>query len=179
MESYDISRIDNILKYEFDHLFTPEARGLRGEQLIYEGRIKQGTVLSLEPLVSRFKEFGYDVKILGTEPGIILIFTLRGVQLYKSAVKEAKYNLHLLLFLVTFISTLAAGAVQFNVNILKEPFKIWMGLPFAFPLMMILMAHEMGHYILSLKHRIHATLPYFIPFPNIIGNHPKVQTVRN
>jgi membrane-associated protease RseP (regulator of RpoE activity) len=44
-----------------------------------------------------------------------------------------------------------------------------MGLPFAFPLILILMAHEMGHYILALKNNIRSTLPYFIPFPNIIG----------
>ena len=169
MELYDISRIDNILKYEFDHLFLPERRGVSGDQLIYEGRLKQGIVLSLGPLVERFNEFGYDVQIFGTEPRIILIFTLKEVTPSRAAAKEQKYGLHLLLFFLTFLTTLGAGALQFNVDIFKEPFKIWMGWSFAIPLMMILMVHEMGHYILSLKHKIRATLPYFIPFPNIIG----------
>jgi membrane-associated protease RseP (regulator of RpoE activity) len=173
MELYDINRIDIILKQEFGHLFTPEGRGMRGDQLIYEGRLRQGNVLYLDLLVSRFNELGYDVRIQGIEQGteqkVNLIFTLLGIKQPGLAEGEEKYGLHLLLFLITFLSTLGAGALQYNVDIIKEPLKIWMGWPFAIPLMMILMAHEMGHYILSLRHKIRASLPYFIPFPNIIG----------
>jgi membrane-associated protease RseP (regulator of RpoE activity) len=38
------------------------------------------------------------------------------------------------------------------------------GAPFAGSLMAILFAHEMGHYLLARRHRVDATLPYFIPF---------------
>ncbi len=33
----------------------------------------------------------------------------------------------------------------------------------------ILLAHEMGHYILCEKNRVYATLPFFIPAPTLIG----------
>src|SRR4030042_1933599 len=35
--------------------------------------------------------------------------------------------------------------------------------------MTILLAHELSHYFASRKHRVNATLPYFIPALNIIG----------
>lgn len=39
------------------------------------------------------------------------------------------------------------------------------GLVFSGCLMSILLAHEMGHFLLALRHRVPATLPFFIPLP--------------
>jgi membrane-associated protease RseP (regulator of RpoE activity) len=80
-----------------------------------------------------------------------------------------KLLLHLVLFIVTFFTTVFAGAMQAGVNILTEPGKFYVGLPFALTLMSILLAHELSHYIASRKHNIQATLPYFIPAPTLIG----------
>jgi membrane-associated protease RseP (regulator of RpoE activity) len=43
------------------------------------------------------------------------------------------------------------------------------GLIFSAPLLLILMAHEMGHYVLCMKRRVDATLPYFMPSPTLFG----------
>jgi len=75
----------------------------------------------------------------------------------------------LFLFIITFFSVLVAGALQAGVNILKEPEKIYRGFPFALTLLSILLAHELSHYFASRKHRVKATLPYFIPAPTIVG----------
>ncbi len=75
----------------------------------------------------------------------------------------------LLLFILTFFSVLLAGATQAGVNVLREPEDIYRGFPFALTLMVILLAHELSHYFASRKHRVRATLPYFIPAPTIIG----------
>ena len=75
----------------------------------------------------------------------------------------------LFLFILTLITTLLAGAMQVGVNPLKEPEKIYQGLPFALTLMSILLVHELSHYLASRKHNIKATLPYFIPAPTIFG----------
>jgi len=79
--------------------------------------------------------------------------------------------LHIVLFIATFLSTLAVGALQAQPieNITKDPSKILKGLPFSLTLMLILLCHELSHYIASKKHHVKATLPYFIPAPTLIG----------
>lgn len=77
--------------------------------------------------------------------------------------------LHIILFILTMLSTLFVGAMQTGADILKDPWKIYYGLPFALTLMIILLTHELSHYFASKKHGVNATLPYFIPAPTIIG----------
>lgn len=77
--------------------------------------------------------------------------------------------LHLVLFILTLLSTLTVGAVQSGVDVLKEPGQIYKGIPFAVTLMVILLSHELSHYFTSKRHGVKATLPYFIPAPTIIG----------
>lgn len=79
------------------------------------------------------------------------------------------HYIHLILFVVTFFTTIAAGATQKGINIFKEPIRIIEGFPFAATLMTILLCHELSHYISSKRHNTKATLPYFIPAPSIIG----------
>lgn len=43
------------------------------------------------------------------------------------------------------------------------------GIWYCVAVMIILSAHEMGHYLMCRKYGINATLPYFIPFPNPFG----------
>lgn len=99
-----------------------------------------------------------------------------------------KYWLHLLLLLATFFSTMVVGArLQWNFENGLPPFfmgdgyfpfsfswalhgrHLLMGMPFSLTLMTILLAHEMGHYLYCVKYRVAATLPFFIPFPTLIG----------
>jgi len=77
--------------------------------------------------------------------------------------------IHLLLFILTLLSTLIVGAMQAGIDPLKDPEKIYTGLPFALSLMTILLSHELSHYFTSKRHGVEATLPYFIPAPTIIG----------
>jgi len=77
--------------------------------------------------------------------------------------------LHIILFLLTLLCTLIAGTLQQGINPLEHPWLLWKGIPFSFTLLMILGAHEFGHYFISRKHHIDVTLPYFIPAPSFIG----------
>ena len=77
--------------------------------------------------------------------------------------------LHIILFLLTLLSTLIAGTWQRGINPLENPWLIWKGIPFSFTLLLILVAHEFGHYFISRKHHIDVTLPYFIPAPPGFG----------
>jgi membrane-associated protease RseP (regulator of RpoE activity) len=77
--------------------------------------------------------------------------------------------LNIILFVLTFFSTLIVGAMNADVNLLKEPLKIYRGLPFSITLLIILLAHEFSHYAASKIHRVEATLPYFLPAPTLFG----------
>ena len=80
--------------------------------------------------------------------------------------------LNVLLFLITLVSTMFVGAGLSGVEpaaLLEKPVNIMKGVPFSLALMLILLSHEFSHYFASKRHGVKATLPYFIPFPNIIG----------
>jgi len=72
---------------------------------------------------------------------------------------------HVVLFLVTFLTTTMAGALHVGVDPFGNPLGLIEGLPFSTTLMLILLCHELGHYTLAAFHRVPATLPYFIPGP--------------
>jgi len=93
--------------------------------------------------------------------------------------------LHLLLFLLTLLSTTAVGArLAFNfeqnrptyvddlwlaITSIAQPDTLLAGLPFSLTLLTILLAHEMGHYLTCRYYGIEASLPYFLPAPTLIG----------
>jgi membrane-associated protease RseP (regulator of RpoE activity) len=81
--------------------------------------------------------------------------------------KPERRLLHLGLFLATVVTTIIAGAIQQGVNPLETPGLLYKGIPFSFTLLLILGTHEMGHYLVSRRHHLDVTLPYFIPAPPI------------
>ncbi|MGO9126306.1 MAG: site-2 protease family protein [Terriglobales bacterium] len=101
-----------------------------------------------------------------------------------------RYWLHIFLFLVTVFTTLVVGSrMEYNFQhghpafsladddlpffparwALAQPSRLLLGLPFASTLMLILLAHEMGHYLYCVYYGVNATLPFFIPAPTLIG----------
>jgi len=67
---------------------------------------------------------------------------------------------HIVLFVLTAVSTYFVGA-SYSFN----PKHFIDGISYCIPIMTILLAHEMGHYTMSRRYGVPATLPYFIPFP--------------
>ncbi len=87
---------------------------------------------------------------------------------------------HLVLFLLTVLTTLIAGAFHAGQNPFAHPWALFSGVPFSFALLAILGSHEMGHYLLARYHGVRATLPYFIPFPHpLIGTLGAVIRIRS
>ena len=85
---------------------------------------------------------------------------------------QPRIRVNIILFILTVFTTLLAGALQEGADLLKNPEHIFKGIPFSFALIGILLAHELGHYLMARKHGLNVTLPYFIPappFPFIIG----------
>ena len=73
--------------------------------------------------------------------------------------------LHVVLFIATMVTTIAAGMVWEGLNPLASPELFYHGLPYAATLMAILLCHEMGHYLTARYYGMNVTLPYFIPSP--------------
>lgn len=78
-------------------------------------------------------------------------------------------SIHLILFVLTFLTTTLAGVSWSNLDY-TEPANFWYGLPYSLSLLAILSAHEFGHYFAARYHRIDTTLPYFIPIPHFLLN---------
>lgn len=71
------------------------------------------------------------------------------------------------LFTTTWAGTAIAGISSEQLQ--ANPQLLLQGLPYGLSLMVILGCHEMGHYLMARRHRIKATLPYFIPVPFFLG----------
>ncbi len=100
--------------------------------------------------------------------------------------RRTTWLLHTVLLIATFITTTIMGAAYmraFRMNqpvdilagldgyreLLHHPAILLTGMPFSVTLMIILLAHEMGHYLACGYYRVDATAPFFIPFPLPIG----------
>lgn len=76
---------------------------------------------------------------------------------------QKRSRLALYLFLATCASTfLVAGLPYYGKGIWTV---ITQGLSYAVPVMSILLAHEMGHYLQAKRYGVPASLPFFIPMP--------------
>ena len=79
------------------------------------------------------------------------------------------------LSLLTVGTAIAAGELDLTNPVAAEGImnnligNLWRGLPYTISLLLILGAHEMGHYYAARAHRTHVTLPYFIPAPPFIS----------
>jgi len=97
-----------------------------------------------------------------------------------------RYWLHALLLVATLLSTTVVGVefarsfaqnrpVDFgeildgSMRMWQEPSYLLPGLPFSLTLLTILLAHEFGHFFAARYYLVDASLPFFIPFPTLIG----------
>ena len=91
-----------------------------------------------------------------------------------------RLRLPIILFLLTCLSTLLAGSLNFSptyllVEALEQGslmpirqvlLRHWQdGLTYTACVLAILLTHEMGHYLVMVRYRIPATYPLFLPFP--------------
>jgi membrane-associated protease RseP (regulator of RpoE activity) len=130
-----------------------------------------------EELKTELKEEGL-VPILKYQGGEHAIYILRTPPKRKTG-----WKLNLVLFLATLLTTTIAGAsaafayevrdvssmtqLEASTMMLSPHFLLLGFVEFAFPLLLILGVHEMGHYVMTRRHGMHATLPFFIPVPPI------------
>jgi membrane-associated protease RseP (regulator of RpoE activity) len=83
--------------------------------------------------------------------------------------KPVRPWLHWLLFGLTIITTTWAGATHQGVDLVQEPGRFVVGLPYSIGLLLILGVHELGHFFMARRHGMDVTPPYFIPVPFGLG----------
>jgi len=140
----------------------------------FRGQLLRDAESAYAVLRERFQALGYtpflrrqgDSQVVVAQQGVIIP---RPTQAWVNVV----------LFAATLLSTLLTGAFNEVAQmvptsemiipaILRQPTLLLKGLPFSLSLMSILLAHEMGHYLVGRRYNAPVSLPYFIPAP-IVG----------
>jgi len=152
-------------------------------ELILRGRLRHGMGPASPEVEAALGDWSGTAHLHGDEAGVELVLVLPEDE------DEGRPWLHAVLLGCTILTTLAAGALMegmdpFHTRVARlggvlVPYPtgidlatLRLGIPFALPFLGVLLAHEMGHYAAARRHRIRASLPYFIPFPpyfSIIG----------
>lgn len=127
---------------------------------VFHGRLLRDAEAALTALLSRFQALGY-TPLLRRQNQEDLVVALPGVMV---ATKNRLW-VHVTLFLITVLTTTLAGALLAGADLLRQPWSLLRGVPFAATLLGILGIHEMGHYMMARWHGMNVTLPYFIPVP--------------
>jgi len=125
---------------------------------------------SFDDLRREMLDLGFVPNLLKERPGYVIYV----VRMPDRQFRGIKVNV--IMLILTILSTIGAGML-FVMSYEDIPFWSWEtagkgGLYFALPLMLILGLHEMGHYLAARKHRVAASLPFFIPappYPFLIG----------
>ncbi len=95
---------------------------------------------------------------------------------FDQPVYRPRWWLHILLFFLTLGTSTFMGAYYFGwapkelaalrwYQWLVHPAFLAEGLKFSLPLLTILLAHEMGHYLMARRHGLESTPPFFLPMP--------------
>ena len=131
----------------------------------FRGRFLQDTAVCFDELRARFERQGFTPMIRHEEDRIALI----AMPIVFNP-PPSKWWINLVLFILTILSTLFVGA-SYGASSVQESFMLWRGWEFSLSIMLILGAHELGHYFAARYHNVPVTLPYFIPLPilSLIG----------
>lgn len=133
------------------------------ERVRYYGELADAKESVLRTLAPAFREQGYRVTLTRETGEYVLVATERS-----TGIDGVPWT-NVALFGATVLTTLYAGSQWYGIDLGSDPLAIVGAWPFALSVMGVLAIHELGHYALSRYHEVEASLPYFIPIPNILG----------
>jgi len=164
----DLMRVD-------DHTVTKPP----DQVITFRGQVHGDTEAAFERITERFADHGYTVMLRDRPSEEHEIVAVKG----EFNRKPGRVRANVALFLVTLFSVLYIGALNeldpnmieglADLEVMILPLTrlhlLWNGFPFAGTLMSILLAHELSHYFVARRYGSPVSLPYFIPFPNLLG----------
>jgi len=133
----------------------------------FEGKIRGETEDMFRKIRRAFADEPFTPILVEGEANDVCLVLLQGRR--EAAAEAPKWWLHWLLFLATLATTTWAGALHAGVDLLQEPGRFAVGLPYSLALLLILGSHELGHYFTARHHGIQVTPPFFIPIPFALG----------
>jgi len=165
----DSEILNNIVSRVFRYDDVTMGDPKKGYFLRYRGLLLGDSIEAYDQLAEALRP--YDITpLFRLEDGRQIVLLVRGT-LHP---KPSKVWVNLLLFGLTLLSVLFAGAVSSYSGPVPNDMlgQVWtllshigVGWPFAVSLLAILLAHEFGHYFVGRLRGAAVTLPYFIPFP--------------
>ncbi|MFB6296946.1 MAG: site-2 protease family protein [Salinirussus sp.] len=152
-----------------------------GETLLYVGRPLASARTVERELWPLFRDCGYELSLEQGYDGSTATETGSGTPLtageYVLVARPQSVGIdgipwtNVVLLVVTILSTLLVGATQwYGIPLSAGPLAMLEAWPFVAAVLGVLGIHELGHYVVSRYYDVDATLPYFIPFPSLIGS---------
>ncbi len=132
---------------------TPASSSSTGT-LQFEGELRTDPDSAYAFLDEHFCKIGY-TPLLREEKHGPLLLAMPG----RIGTSTSRLWLASLLFVITVISTVFVGGVSAN------GFDMGMGIAFSAALLSILLAHELGHFVMARRMGVAASYPFFIPMP--------------
>jgi membrane-associated protease RseP (regulator of RpoE activity) len=123
----------------------------------FRGQFLQDPAACFDDLRARFEVYGFTPT---AEPQGERVALIGIPAVFRPT--DTNHLINLALFIATIFSTLYVGASYASS---EGSFSLLSGWPFCLSIMLILGAHEMGHYFAARYHKVPVTLPYFIPLP--------------
>ena len=176
MDGYPVALESNVSKLQAqlnDVLNVHQVQVLQAPDRVvsFGGQLLREPDNAFATLRERFQLLGYTPLLQRQSDGVVVI-AQQGV----ITAQPTRVWVNVVLFIATLLATLLTGAVNEvgqmvpDANMilplmLRRPVLLLSGLPFSLTLMSILLAHEMGHYIVGRRYNAPVSLPYFIPLP--------------
>ncbi len=137
----------------------------------FAGQLLRDPDNAFATLRERFQLLGYTPLLQRQGEGVVVIAQQGVVK-----AQPTQVWINVALFAATALATLLTGATSelaqtgmtleaMMTAMLLHPALLLAGLPFSLTLMSILLAHEMGHYIVGRQYNAPMSLPYFVPLP--------------
>jgi Zn-dependent protease len=151
-------------------LMVISAHRVLGEILEFEGKLKGKADEVFQKIQEVFAgETTVTPMLLEGEENEARVLLVPAAKVTPGALERPNWALHWGLFAATVATTTWAGALHAGVNLLQQPWRFAVGLPYSLGLLLILGAHELGHYFTAKAHGIKVTPPFFIPIPFALG----------
>jgi membrane-associated protease RseP (regulator of RpoE activity) len=141
------------------------------DTLYYVGRPLASSEVLEQHLWPLFREAGYEVTLRNVEEVSGPLTTPAGSYALVATPRSRLDGIPWMnvgFFVATVFSTLLVGTQWYYID-LDGPLALLEAWPFAAAILGVLAVHELGHYVMIRYHDVDASLPYFIPFPSLIG----------